>query len=157
MTPEVQASGDMPLIHFVETLGDHPRLFATVLNAYADGIAEGHFPADRHVPTGTESCAFYALDDVEPIAFATFYQPQDDRPFYWLDLLWVEPEFRGRGIGGELVSFISDRATLAGMDRIEFGTLVGNDAMLRFARQLNADEFSVTFRLNLQHDGGGHV
>jgi GNAT superfamily N-acetyltransferase len=139
-----------PDIQFVSVLADHPRLFAFVLTAFADGIDSGAFPAGRLPPTGTESCAFHAPDGVEPIAFATFYQP-DERSFVWLDLLWVEPEFRERGWGGAIIQALADRSRRVGHSHLEFGTLASNGAMQQLAEKIGCDRFTIGYRLELAH------
>jgi len=111
----------------IDRLGSDPRVFAYVLIAFAEQRDYGNFPADRRVPNGDEQ-VWVVYDDQMPVAFATHYQPSTD-PMMWLDLLFVDPDYRRQGIGGELLALVGSQARQDNCTRVEWGTGVGNERM----------------------------
>jgi GNAT superfamily N-acetyltransferase len=116
------------MIRLIEQLADDRQIFNYVLEGFRQGIAAGAFPQDRWAPTGGELCA-YALFAHQPVGFATFYRPDEERPLVWLDLVWVAPRMRRRGFGRRLVARVVEACASDGIKTIRFGTDLDNAGM----------------------------
>jgi len=61
-------------------------------------------------------------DDDELLALATLIDddelPGVTEPGPWLAAVWVRPDARGQGIGGEIVAHVTSRAAELGLDRL---------------------------------------
>lgn len=105
--------------------GDGLRIAQNLMHA---GQAEGAIPKDRAELTGDESAVF-AIDAAGGmVGGAVFFQP-DGHPNLWLDILYVAPAWRRRGIGRYLVAEVLDQARIMDLRGVEFGTLTTNAAM----------------------------
>lgn len=118
--------------HKIDQLADDPALFAYAKDAFARGRTEGSL-LERPEPAGGEFCAYVVIDGAHA-GFVTAYQPHDDKLF-WLDLLWVEPQWRGTGIGSLLLGAVISQAKAKGMVRVQLGTGWDNRPMQRLARR----------------------
>ena len=112
---------------------------------------EGVLPA-RNRLTGGESCIFAAEKKAEggwnlsePIGMAVVYQPEG-QDMFWLDLLYVEPNWRGMGIGFGLVGQAIWLAGQRGFPAIEVGTMLFNKPMIKLAQKAGFGEATVYFR-----------
>ena len=77
--------------------------------------------------------------------FSTFL----GRPGFYLEDLYVQPEFRGRGIGKGLLLKLAQLAVSRGYGRVEWSVLDWNEPAIQFYKSLGAkpmDEWTV-FRL----------
>jgi GNAT superfamily N-acetyltransferase len=59
-------------------------------------------------------------------------------PGVYLEDLFVFPEFRGRGLGGQLLAFLARTAVERGYGRLEWAVLDWNEDAIRFYRSLGA-------------------
>lgn len=114
------------------TLGDDPALHRIVCHLFADGVEEG--PLDlaafgRTAPPATDS-VFWAVVGGEVAGFVTF-RPHDHRGT-WLDVLYVAPEFRRRGIARELLSRVVAEARQSSALNVLTMTASNNDGMAAF-------------------------
>jgi GNAT superfamily N-acetyltransferase len=88
----------------------------------------------------------------EPAGFALFFHNYSTflgKPGLYLEDLFVKPEFRGNGIGRELLSCLARIAAERGCGRLEWWVLDWNDTAIRFYKSLGGqpmDEWTV-FRL----------
>jgi len=93
--------------------------------------------------------ALLAWDGDEPAGFAVFFHNYSTflgRPGIYLEDLFVKPEFRGKGIGRALLSFIARLAMDRGCQRLEWSVLNWNETAIEFYKSLGAtpkDEWTV--------------
>ena len=69
-------------------------------------------------------------------------------PICYLEDLFVEPKFRGKGIGRLLIQDLVDRARASSWSRIYWHTRVGNPARHLYDEFVHADDF-VRYRIPL--------
>jgi GNAT superfamily N-acetyltransferase len=82
-----------------------------------------------------------AEDDDEPVGFALFFpyfSPYPGVPGIFMELLYVAPERRGRGIGRALLQQVARIALEQGAGRLEWGVLKANEPAIGFYRGLGA-------------------
>ena len=81
----------------------------------------------------------YAGD--EPAGFAVFFHTFSTFlgvPGLYLEDLFVESRFRGRGFGKKLLAFVAHQAVTRGCNRFEWAALDWNEPALEFYRGLGA-------------------
>ncbi len=68
----------------------------------------------------------------------------------WLEDLYVEPAYRGRGIGKQLLAHLAAYAVANGCGRLEWCCLDWNEPSIRFYRSLGAESMDewTTYRLS---------
>ncbi len=111
-------------IRFASRLGDRPELLAAVTAGFQALGAEWPQLMPRDPPP--EDCAVAYCGPAErPDGFAAFQQGSHGR--VWLDVLWVQPECRRRGIGGSLLDAVVHACRAeGGISWIDFGTALAN-------------------------------
>lgn len=117
--------------NYIGQLSDDALLFEAVQEYFAEGVKAGQFPSYREAPTGDESVLFVG-SHAAPLAFATFFPVHTSG--LWLDLFYVRPPHRRKGIGRHLLTGVKSWAHEHDFDRVLFGTLSTNSAMLGLAR-----------------------
>lgn len=78
----------------------------------------------------------------EPVAFALFFHNYSTflaKPGLYLEDLFVKPEFRGRGYGGVILSFLAQLALHRGCGRFEWSVLDWNEPAIKFYKSLGAE------------------
>ena len=86
-----------------------------------------------------ESVIVYIGD--EPGAFAIYffsYSSFTGLPNLYLEDIFVRPNFRGMGVGKELLAFLARRADERGCGRMEWSVLNWNESAIRFYEKLGA-------------------
>jgi GNAT superfamily N-acetyltransferase len=76
-----------------------------------------------------------------PVGFALFFHSFSTflgRPGIYLEDLYVQPALRGRGVGGELLSWLARAALERGCGRLEWAVLDWNEAAIGFYHKLGA-------------------
>lgn len=141
-------------------LFSNPQVYSAVMSAYRASQSAGDFPMDRDDPTGEERVVWATLPEEKHdwsgrvistetvVGFATFYEVSNDR--MWLDLLFVAPEHRRRGLARELLLLVRDASIRWGSLRLLFGTGLANLPMNRFADRIGFTEESVTYAMPLR-------
>jgi GNAT superfamily N-acetyltransferase len=74
-----------------------------------------------------------------PIGFALFFHNFSTflgRPGIYIEDLYVEPAWRGKGVGRELLRFIARQAKARGCGRLEWSVLDWNASAIAFYRKL---------------------
>lgn len=125
----------------VSALTAEQRTF--VDESFAAGIDEGVFPASRSPAADTSDIILAVMGDVY-VGFASFYIP-DQVDLVWLDLLYVDPQFRRRSVATFLASGVMAFAQREGLP-FECGTLVTNQAMQALAASLGLEGTSILYR-----------
>ena len=136
------------ILTFIRELADYERLLNEVTATEA-GIRETLF--------GDEPQAFVLMAEWQgkPAGFALYhgmYSTFLARPGYYLEDLYVRPEFRGRGIGKALLTRLARLAVETGQCRLDWSCLDWNEPSLAFYRQLGAREMNEWLRLRLDGD-----
>lgn len=125
---------DIPLLlAFIRKMAEFEKLNAS---ATVDSLQEalfGESPAAR---------AFIAYVDGTPIGYVTYFfsfTSMRGRRALWLDDLFIEPEFRGKGIGKALMAYIARIAVEHHCARFEWIVLDWNTDAVEFYRRLGAE------------------
>jgi GNAT superfamily N-acetyltransferase len=151
------SEGDVPLIlSFIRELAEYEKLSDEVV-ATEDGLRESLFGERRYAEV------LIAEHDGVPAGFALFFHNFSTflgRPGIYLEDLYVRPEFRGSGIGKQLLGRLAHLAVKRGCGRLEWWVLDWNEPSIGFYKQLGAvamDDWTV-YRVSgdaLRKLGGG--
>lgn len=120
---------------FVMKLAEYENLTHEV-DATAEGIADALFRPDP------KAFCDLAFRDGEPAGFALwFYNFSTFRGRHgiYLEDLFVEPKFRGLGIGRTLLERLAARCVAEGLARFEWSVLDWNAPSIAFYRSLGAE------------------
>jgi GNAT superfamily N-acetyltransferase len=129
------APSDAPRIHaLVVELAAYERL-AHEVQASAESLAEALFgprpAAEALVAEADGQVVGYAL-------FFTNYSTFVGRPGVYLEDLYVQPAFRGRGIGRQLLAAVAGLAVERRCGRLEWAVLDWNEPSIEFYKRLGA-------------------
>ncbi|NJN85251.1 MAG: GNAT family N-acetyltransferase [Leptolyngbyaceae cyanobacterium SL_7_1] len=75
------------------------------------------------------------------IGFATYHSIYSTflaKPGLWLDDLFLKPQFRGQGIGTQLMQRLCEIAIETGCERIDWTVAVGNNLGIQFYEKIGA-------------------
>ncbi len=137
---------EVPLIlTFIKSLAEYERLTDAVV-ATEDGLRQSLF--------GPKPCAecVIARWQGEPAGFALFFHNFSTflgRPGIYLEDLFVNPEFRGKGVGRALLQFLAKLAQERNCGRLEWSVLDWNESAIGFYKSIGAvplEEWTI-FRL----------
>jgi GNAT superfamily N-acetyltransferase len=126
---------DVPaLLRMIRALAAYEKLPREVLASEA---------VIRQALFGTAPLAEAVLGCVgeEAVAFALFFRTFSTfrgAPGLYLEDIFVEPQWRGRGFGKRLFSHLTAAALARGCDRLEWAVLDWNESALGFYRSLGA-------------------
>lgn len=125
---------DVPLIQtLVRGLAEYEREPDAAQLTEADLLRDGFGPNPAYACLIAES-------DGAPCGFALYfptYSTWAGRALY-LEDLYVEPEYRGRGIGKALLASVAAVATETGCVRLDWSVLRWNEPAIGFYKQLGA-------------------
>lgn len=134
---------DTPLIlQFIKELAEYKKLSHEVV-ATGDVLRENLF-GERKV---AEVVLGYYQD--KPVSFALFFHNFSTflgRPGIYLEDLYVKPEYRGRGFGRQMLSYLAGVAKERQCGRLEWWVLDWNKSAVGFYESLGAeamDEWTV--------------
>ena len=126
---------DVPLIlHFIRGLAEYERLAHECI-ATEERLAHTLFGA---TPAAEVQLAFV---DGEPAGFALFFHNYSTflaQPGIYLEDLFVEPRFRGRGVGRALLTRLAALAVARDCGRLEWSVLDWNTDAIGFYERLGA-------------------
>lgn len=82
-------------------------------------------------------------EEVKPeiVGFATYHRIYSTflaKPGIWLDDLYLQPEFRGQGMGRALMQRLCQIAQAAGCERVDWTVAVNNAAGMQFYQKIGA-------------------
>ncbi len=139
---------DVPLVlSFIRKLAEYERRPHEV-TATEEGLREALFGGRAFVEV------LIAYSDEAPVGFALYFpifSTFRGRPGLFLEDLFVDPEYRGRGIGTALLEALAKVGRERGCIRLEWWVLKWNQPALEFYKRLGAtevDEWGV-YRLDL--------
>lgn len=92
---------------------------------------------------GEPSLASVLLVEVEPeiVGFATYHRIYSTflaKPGIWLDDLYLQPKFRGQGMGRALMQRLCQIAQASGCERVDWTVAVNNASGMQFYRKMGA-------------------
>jgi GNAT superfamily N-acetyltransferase len=129
------AEEDVPLIlSLIRELAEYERLSDEVV-ATEDGLRESLFGERRYAEV------LIAEHDGAPAGFALFFHNFSTflgKPGIYLEDLYVRPQFRGSGIGRQLLVKLAHLALERGCGRLEWSVLDWNEPSIGFYMQLGA-------------------
>jgi GNAT superfamily N-acetyltransferase len=135
MTIRNAVPADVPaILGFVRELAEYERLAHEVVatEELLHGALFGATP---------RAFAMICEADAKPVGFALcFYNFSTflGRPGIYLEDLYVQPAYRGRGIGRAVLKKIAERAKAEGCGRVEWSVLNWNTPAIDFYRSLGA-------------------
>ena len=134
---------DVPLIlSLIKALAEYERLADEAVATEA-ALRESLFGPQA----GAEVAIAYAGE--EPVGFAVWFHNYSTflgRAGLYLEDLFVLPQWRGRGIGRQLLAYVAGVAVARGCGRMEWSVLNWNEPAIRFYRRMGAramDEWTV--------------
>ncbi len=143
---EPASEADVPLVlRMIQALAEYEKLGHEVVATEA-GLRETLFGSRRFAE------AVIAYAGSEPVGFALFFHTFSTfrgAPGIYLEDLFVEPAWRGRGFGHKLFAHVAAVASARGCHRMEWSVLDWNELAIAFYRRAGAramDEWTV-FRL----------
>ncbi len=126
---------DIPLVlAFIRKLAEYERLSHVVV-ADQDTLRNSLFgphPAAEVVLAYIEN---------EPVGFAVYFQTFSTfigRPGIYLEDLFIEPTYRGSGIGTAILAYLASLTKQRGCARLSWAVLDWNDPAIQFYRTLGA-------------------
>lgn len=126
---------DVPLLlALVRELAEYERLLHEVV-ATEEGLAAALFGAAPHCE------AVLARQNGVPVGFALWFHNFSTfmgRRGLYLEDLYVRPEARGAGVGGELLAWLGRLAVERGCARMEWSVLDWNQRAIDFYRSMGA-------------------
>jgi GNAT superfamily N-acetyltransferase len=132
---ESASVADVPLIlHMIKQLAEYEKLAHEVIATEA-GLQEALFGSR---PFGEVVLGYVGL---EPVGFALFFHTFSTfrgAPGIYLEDLFVEPPWRGRGFGRRLLAHLAAIAVARGCHRLEWSVLNWNTPAIGFYRRIGA-------------------
>jgi GNAT superfamily N-acetyltransferase len=126
---------DVPVIlTFIKGLAEYEKLAHEVV-ATEEILRETLFGAK---PFAEVVIGYYQQ---QPVCFALFFHNFSTflgRPGIYLEDLFVQPEFRGKGFGGKLLTYLAKLTKERNCGRLEWSVLDWNESAIRFYKGLGA-------------------
>ena len=136
LTITIASERDIPhILTFIKALAEYERLADSVV-ATEEGLRATLFG-----PRPYAECVI-ARWKGEPAGFALFFHNYSTflaRPGVYLEDLFVNPEFRGKGIGRSLLQYLAGVAVERNCGRLEWSVLDWNAPAIGFYKSLGAE------------------
>ena len=137
------------VLRFIKGLAEYEGLSDAVVATDA-GLRESLFGPQ---PNAEAVFAYHVNGSSEPVGFAVFcqhYSTFTGRPSLYLEDIFVLPEWRGHGVGRELMVYGAGLAQARGYPRMEWSVLDWNEPAIRFYKNLGAERVDgwSTYRLS---------
>lgn len=132
---EVRAgtTADVPLLlAFIRSMAAFEKLTVSATEESLRAALFGDAPAAR---------TLLAFVDGKPIAYVTYFFTFSTfvgKRGLWLEDLFIDPAFRGRGIGRALMAYLADIALQNQCARFEWSVLDWNESAIGFYKRLGA-------------------
>jgi GNAT superfamily N-acetyltransferase len=140
--------GDVPmLLSFIRAMAAFERLTVTATEDVLRASLFGPEPAAR---------TLFAFAGDQPIAYVVYFfsfSTFEGRRGLWLEDLFIDPAFRGKGVGRALMVHLAGIARAEGCARFEWAVLDWNETAIRFYRSLGADVLEEWRMCRLKADG----
>jgi GNAT superfamily N-acetyltransferase len=144
---EPATESDLPaILHLVRQLARYEKLERT-MTASQEDFRQALFGTERN------ACALMAFTDDAPVGFALYlynFSTFLGKRGIYLEDIYVEPEYRGRGIGSALLKRLAGIAKQQNCGRMEWSVLTWNQPSIDFYHRLGAvtlDDWRI-FRLH---------
>jgi GNAT superfamily N-acetyltransferase len=125
---------DIPLLlSFIHSMAAFEKL---AVSATEESLQDALFGAE---PAGRALLVFL---DGQPVAYVTYFftfATMVGKRGLWLDDLYIDPAYRGRGIGQALMAYLAEIALRNRCGRFEWMVLDWNEAAIAFYRRLGAE------------------
>lgn len=122
------------ILHFIQQLAEYEKLRHEAV-ATEQNIRDTLFGERAYAEVLIADC------DQQPAGFALFFHNYSTflgKPGIYLEDLFVNPEFRGKGIGKTLLSQLARLAIERNCGRLEWWVLDWNEPSIEFYKSLNA-------------------
>jgi GNAT superfamily N-acetyltransferase len=127
------AKSDVPLLlSFIRSMAAFENLD---VSATEESLAEALFGESP------VACTLLAFAEGKPVAYVTYFftfSTMVGKRGLWLDDLFIDPAFRGKGIGQALMAYLADIAMKNHCGRFEWTVLDWNESAIGFYRRLGA-------------------
>jgi GNAT superfamily N-acetyltransferase len=124
---------DVPLLlSFIRAMADFEKIDMTATEDVLRDSLFGERPAAE---------TLLAFVDGAPAAYAVYFftfSTMVGKRCLWLDDLFVDPGFRGKGIAGALMAYLADIAVSNGCARMDWIVLDWNEPAIEFYQRLGA-------------------
>ena len=136
------------VLKFIKGLAEYERLSEEVV------ATEQHLQESLFGPQPSAEAVFaYDAEQTEPVGFAVFclhYSTFEGRHSLYLEDVFVLPEWRGFGVGRELLAYGAGLAKDRGYPRLEWSVLDWNEPAIGFYKKLGAEQVDgwSTYRLS---------
>ena len=123
------------VLRMIEGLAEYEKLSDRV-RATEAGLREHLFGPS---PAAEVSLAYLGE---EPVGFAVFFPSFSTfacQPGIYLEDLFIEPAWRGRGFGRQLLAHVAKIGVARGCDRMNWAVLPWNEPAIEFYRRLGAE------------------
>ena len=136
LTITIATGRDVPqILVFIKALAEYERLADSVV-ATEEGLRATLFG-----PRPYAECVIARFEG-EPAGFALFFHNYSTflgRPGVYLEDLFVNPEFRGKGVGRALLRYLAKVAVDRNCGRLEWSVLDWNSPAIGFYKSLGAE------------------
>ncbi|HEV8131505.1 MAG TPA: GNAT family N-acetyltransferase [Acidobacteriota bacterium] len=126
---------DVPVIlRLIKGLAEYEKLADEVI-ATEEGLRQSLFGPRPYAE------AVLAYADAEAAGFALFFHNYSTflgRAGLYLEDLFIVPQWRGRGLGRQLLTYVARIAVARGCGRLEWSVLDWNEPAIRFYQRLGA-------------------
>lgn len=144
---EAATPDDISLVlKFIKGLAEYERLTDAVV-ATEQNLRESLFGSQSNAE------AVFAYHGSEPVGLAVLcqhYSTYSGRNSLYLEDIFVLPEWRGNGVGRELMAYAAGLAKERGYPRMEWSVLDWNESAIGFYKNLGAQKVDgwLTYRLS---------